>query len=167
LCILAACVKMSAMRANDDLPPAPCECGRDLTDYDRDQQDGMCAKCRQFRFEMDLEEAWFVWLDSLKNPFDRTRMEAVSDSLAGWMCVDADLMHERTAKGISIASANNLRFLAPGHKGHLIFSEQNGLPVVIVHGGKDHKFPDWTATFTACAPIETILSATNAVIYHN
>jgi hypothetical protein len=155
------------MRANDDLPPSTCECTRDLTDHDRDQQDGMCAKCRQFRFKMDLEEAWFVWLDSLKNPFDRTRMEAVFDSLAGWVCVDGDIQHERTAKGVQIASANNLRFLAPSHRGYLIFSEQNGLPVVIVLGGKNDKFPDWTATFTACTPIETILAATNAVIYHN
>jgi hypothetical protein len=158
---------MSAMRANNNLPPAPCECGRDLTDHDRDQQDGMCAKCRELHLEVDLEIAWFVWLDSLKNPHDRTRMEKVSDSLAGWKQVDGDIQHERTSKGVSIASANNLRFLAPGHKGHLIFSEQNKLPVVIVLGGKDHKFPDWTATFTACTPIEIILAACNAVIHHN
>ena len=155
---------MSAMRANDDLPPAPCECGRDLTDHDRDQQDGMCDKCRENFRELELEMAWFVWLDSLKNPFDRTRMEAVSDSLAGWKQVDGDIQHERTAKGVQIASANNLRFLSPGHKGHLIFSEQNGLPVVIVLGGKDHKFPDWSATFTACTPLETILQTANATI---
>lgn len=155
------------MRANDDLPPAPCECGRDLTDHDRNQQDGMCAKCRQLRFEMDLEAAWFVWLDSLKFPHDRARMEKVSDSLAGWKQVDGDIQHERTARGVQIASANNLRFLAPGHRWHLIFSEQNGFPVVIVLGGKDHKFPDWSATFSACTPIEVILAATNAVIHTN
>jgi hypothetical protein len=159
------CFKVPAMRANDDLPPAPCECTRDLTDYDRDQQDGLCAECRQFRFAMDLEEAWLVWLDSLKNPFDRTRMEAVSDSLAGWVCVDGDIQHERTAKGVQIASANNLRFLSPCYRGVVIFSEQNGLPVVIVRGGKDAKFFDWSATFTACTPIEIILAAVNAVIH--
>jgi hypothetical protein len=158
---------MSAMRANDDLPPAPCECGRDLTDHDRDQQDGMCDKCRDAFREFELETAWFVWLESLKSNKDQVRMARVSDSIAGWKQVDGDIQHERTAKGVQIASANNLRFLTPGHKGHLIFSEQNGLPVVIVHGGKDHKFPDWTATFTACTPIETILAATNAVIHHN
>jgi hypothetical protein len=155
------------MRANDDLPPAPCECTRELTDHDRDQQDGMCAKCRELHLEVDLEIAWFVWLESLKFNKDQVRMARVSDALAGWKQVDGDIQHERTAKGVSIASANNLRFLAPGHRGHLIFSEQNGLPVVIVHGGKDHKFPDWTATFTACTPIETILAATNAVIHTN
>jgi hypothetical protein len=164
---LAACFKVPAMRANDDLPPAPCECGRDLTDHDREQQDGLCARCRKLQHELDLEAAWFVWLNSLKNPFDRTRMEAVSDALAGWKQIDGDIQHERTSKGVAVATANNLRFLAPGHRGHLIFSEQNGLPVVIVHGGKDHKFPDWTATFTACTPIEAILTATNAVIHHN
>lgn len=155
------------MRANDDLPPAPCECGHDLTDYDRDQQDGLCAKCRENFLELELEMAWFIWLDLLKNPLDRERMAKVSESLAGCKQVDGDIQYERTAKGVQIASANNLRFLAPGHKGHLIFSEQNGLPVVLVIYGKDHKFPDWTATFTACTPLETILAATNAVIYHN
>lgn len=155
------------MTANDDLPPAPCECTRELTDEDRKEQDGICAECREMQRELDLESGWFVWQESLKHPADRIRMEAVSDSLAGWNCVDGDILHERTAKGVQVASANNLRFLAPGHKGHLIFSEQNGLPVVIVLGGKDHKFPDWSATFTACTPHEIILAACNAVIHHN
>lgn len=155
------------MKANDDLPPAPCECGRDLTDHDRNEQDGKCAECRQLHLEVDLESAWFVWLEGLKSDFDRARMDQVSDALAGWTLIDGDITHERTAKGVSVATANNLRFLAPGHRGHLIFSDQNGLPVVIIHGGKDIKFPDWTATFTACTPLETILAACNAVIHHN
>mgnify|MGYP003525467243 FL=1 len=161
------CFKVPAMRANDDLPPAPCECGRDLTDHDRNEQDGKCAKCRALQLEMDLEAAWFVWLEGFKSKEDQARMEKVSDSLAGWKLIDGDITHERTSKGVSIATANNLRFLAPGHRGHLIFSDQNGLPVVIIHAGKDIKYPDWTATFTSCTPLETILAACNAVIHHN
>ena len=158
----------SDMPANDDLPPATCECGRDLTGHDRDQEDGKCAKCRALQFEMDLEAAWFVWLEGLKSDFDRARMDRVSDALAGWKLIDGDITHCRDSKGgVSVDTANNLRFLAPGHRGHLIFSDQNGLPVVIVHAGKDHKFPDWTATFTSCTPLETIMSAANAVIHHN
>ena len=156
-----------AMRANDDLPPAPCECGRDLTDHDRNEQDGKCAKCRALQLEMDLEAAWFVWLSAFTAQ-ELNRMEAVSDALAGWKLIDGDITHCRDSKGIvSVDTSNNLRFLAPGHRGHLIFSDQNGLPVVIIHGGKDHKFPDWTATFTSCTPLETILAACNAVIHHN
>ena len=156
------------MKANDDLPPAPCECGCDLTNHDRDQEDGKCAECRQAKFEMDLEAAWFVWLEGFKSKEDQNRMEKVSDSLAGWTLIDGDITHCRDSKGgVSVDTANNLRFLAPGHRGHLIFSDQNGLPVVIVHGGKDHKFPDWTATFTSCTPLPTILAACNAVIYTN
>ena len=116
---------------------------------------------------MDLEAAWFVWLEGFKSKEDQARMEKVSDSLAGWKLIDGDITHERTSKGVSIATANNLRFLAPGHRGHLIFSDQNGLPVVIIHAGKDIKYPDWTATFTSCTPLETILAACNAVIHHN
>lgn len=92
-------------------------------------------------------------------------MEAVSDSLSGWKYIGGDILHERTSKGVSIATANNLRFIAPGYRGHLIFSDQNGLPVVIIYGGKDHKFPDWTATFTSWTPLEIILAACNAVIH--
>jgi len=158
-------IQGSDMPANDDLPPAPCECGRDLTDHDRNEQDGKCAKCRALQLEMDLEAAWFVWLEGFKSKEDQSRMEKVSDSLAGWKLIDGDIRYERTSKGVGVAYAYNLRFLAPGHRGHLIFSEQNGLPVVIVLGGKDHKFPDWTATFTACTPHETILAACNAVIH--
>lgn len=155
------------MTANDELPPAPCECTRELTDDDRKEQDGLCAECREVRRELDFDIAWFIWLESLKSQFDRNRMDKLADSLAGWKCVDGDILHERTAKGVQVASGNNLRFLAPGHRGHLIFSEQNGLPVVIVHAGKDHKYPDWTATFTACTPLPTILAACDAAIHHN
>ena len=93
-------------------------------------------------------------------------MDAVSDSLSGWKYVGGDIRHERTSKGVCIASANNLRFLAPGHRGHLIFIDQNGLPVVVVRGG-EFAHPDWTATFTSCTPLEIILAACNATIHTN
>jgi len=141
--------------------PTCDNCGEPTTEH------GTCPACVQLLRELEADDAWSVWLAGLKSRFDQDRMDAVSDSLGGWKYVGGDIMHERTRHGIGIASANNLRFLAPGHRGHLIFSDQHGLPVVIVHGGTDYQHPDWTATFTSCTPHEIILAACNAVIHTN
>jgi len=135
------------------------ECGEPTAEH------GACLDCVEVRRELEADDAWCVWLAGLKHKADQARMEAVSDLLAGWKYVGGDIQHERTSQGIALASANNLRFLAPGHRGHLVFTDQHGLPVVTIHGGKDIKFPDWTATFTSCTPLETILAACHAVIH--
>lgn len=128
------------------------------------EEAGCCQSCFDLRRELESDDVWPVWLAGLKFKQDQDRMEAVSNSLSGWKYVGGDILHERTRHGIGIASANNLRFLAPGHRGHLIFIDQNGLPVVVVRGG-EFAHPDWTATFTAHTPHEIILAATKAVIH--
>lgn len=138
--------------------PTCDDCGEPTADH------GTCPDCTELRRELEADDAWSVWLAGFKSKQDQDRMDAVSDSLSGWKYVGGDIRHERTSKGVSIASANNLRFLAPGHRGHLIFIDQNGLPVVVVRGG-EFAHPDWTATFTAHTPHEIILAACNAVIH--
>lgn len=126
------------------------------------EEAGCCQSCFDLRRELEADDAWPVWLASLKG--GAAEMDALDDKLAGWKYIGGDIQHERTSNGISIASANNLRFIAPGHRGHLIFIDQNGLPVVVVCGG-EFAYPDWTASFTAHTPLEIILAACNAVIH--
>lgn len=138
--------------------PTCDNCGEPTTEH------GTCPGCVELLRELEADDVWPVWLASLKFKQDQDRMEAVSNALTGWKYMGGDIQHERTTKGISIASANNLRFLALGHRGHLIFIDQNGLPVVVVCGG-EFAYPDWTASFTAHTPLEIILAACNAVIH--
>lgn len=129
---------------------------------------GTCADCMELRRELEQDDVWPVWLASLKTAWSAGDMDALDDKLAGWKYDGADIRHEKTAKGVSIAEANNLRFIAPGHKGRIIFTRQDdGMPVVTVAAGADMKFPDWLAIFTTGTPHEIILAACNAVIHKN
>lgn len=125
---------------------------------------GVCPDCLSLRRELEQDDVWPVFLASLK--YGAAEIDAFDDKLAGWLYVGADIQHERTAKGVIIASANYLRFLSPSHRGHLVFSRTDaGAPQVTVISGKDPKYPDWTAAYTAHTPHDIILAACNAVIH--
>lgn len=125
-----------------------------------------CTVCRKLALELESDEAWTVWLASLK--YGAKDMDAFNMKVGGWKYVGADIEREQHGKGISIAKANNIRFLAPGHQGFAIFTrDDSGMPSVSILCGKDHKWPDWSATFTSGTPHEIILSAANAVIHQN
>lgn len=138
-----------------------CEqCGEPTTEH------GTCPGCAELLRELEADDVWPVWLASLKG--GAADMDALDDKLAGWKYVGADIQHDRTTKGIGIAKADNLHFIAPGHRGHLFFCRQpSGWPLVIVAAGQDANYPDWTASFTAYTPHEIILAACNAVIHTN
>lgn len=141
--------------------PTCDDCGEPTTEH------GTCPDCLEVRRELEADDVWPVWLASLK--FGAADMDALDDKLSGWKYVGAKIEYERTAKGVAIAKADQLRFIAPGHRGHLLFcrDEETGGPLVGVVSGSDFKFPDWTATFTAGTPHEILLVASNAVIHAN
>lgn len=140
-------------------------CSEDRDDDDMERDDGLCRECSAFQHELDLEEAWSVWTCSLKHRTDADRMDVISDKLAGWRLVEAQLEHERTSKGVQVAKANNLRFVASGHRGHLVFACDDGIPRITLMRGTDPAWPDWLATFSATTPPEVILAASQAVIH--
>ena len=134
------------------------ECGEPTAEH------GACPDCVEVMRELEADDVWPVWLASLKGGM--AEMDALGVKLAGWKYVGADIQREGTSKGISIAKADHLHFIAPGHRGHLYFCRQpSGWPLVIVSAGQDADYPDWTATFTASTPHEIILAACNAVIH--
>lgn len=145
--------------AGEHYGPTCEECGEVTSET------GVCRECVALMRELEADDVWPVWLASLKG--GAAEMDALDDKLAGWKYVRATIQYERTAKGKAIASANYVLFSAPGHRGHLIFSRdaETGWPLVTIHGGEDLKYPDWTATFTACTPHGIILAACNAVIH--
>lgn len=125
---------------------------------------GVCPDCIALRRELEQDDVWPVFLASLKH--GASEVDALSEKLAGWKYVGADIQLDQAGKLLSIARANNLRFLAPGHRGFLAFTRNNeGAPAISVIAGKDIKFPDWLAVFTAHTPQEIILAACNAVIH--
>jgi hypothetical protein len=141
-------------------------CSEDRDDDDMERDDGLCLSCSELQKELDLEEAWSVWTCSLKHRTDADRMDALSDKLAGWRLIEAQIEHERTSKGVHVAKANNLRFVAPGHRGHLLFARyDDGIPHITLIRGTDPAWPEWFATFSATTPSEVILAASQAVIH--
>ena len=124
----------------------------------------VCESCLELRRELEQDDVWPVFLASLK--YGAAEVDAFSDKLAGWKYVGADVRRGRNAKGVYIDSANNLCFLAPGHRGHLAFTRNDdGAPAITVIAGKDLQFPDWLAVFTAHTPHAIILAACHAVIH--
>lgn len=140
--------------------PTCDDCGEPTTEH------GTCPDCLEVRRELEADDVWPVWLASLK--FGAADMDALDDKLSGWKYAGASIVHERTLKGVRIGSANNIQFIAPEGRGHMIFTRMDvGAPQVTLLGGTDLNYPDWTATFTAGTPHELILAASNAVIHAN
>lgn len=127
-----------------------------------------CDGCKQLSLELEADEAWTFWLSTLKTAWSAGDMDTFNMKIGGWKYVGGDIEREQHSKGVSIAKANNLRFLAPGHNGFAIFTRQNDkMPTVTIQGGKDYSSPDWSASFTSGTPHEIILAASNAVIHTN
>ena len=157
------------MSLDDDysFKPAPltpmCE---DCGEVPVDTRGDSCQGCIELHRELEADDVWPVWLASLKG--GAADMDAFSERLAGWKYVGADVRRGRNDKGVYIDAANDLRFIAPGHLGHIMFCRhpETGWPVVAVIAGADPKYnPNWTATFSAYTPHEVILAACNAVIH--
>ena len=126
---------------------------------------GVCPSCAALRRELEQDDVWPVWLASLK--YGAADIDAFDDKLAGWKYVGAEIHHGRNHKGVFIDSANNLQFLAPGHRGHLVFRRtETGEPTITIIGGQDPNWPEWAATFSALTPHNILLAACNAVIHH-
>lgn len=121
-----------------------------------------CQGCLELRRELEADDVWPVYLASLK--YGAKEIDDLDDKLAGWKYIGATIAHERTSKGVAIASANDLVFLAPGHRGHLVFSHNEGVPLIKILAG-EKQYPEWVAFFTAFTPHEVILAACNAVIH--
>lgn len=122
-----------------------------------------CQGCLELRRELEADDVWPVYLASLK--YGAKEIDDLDDKLAGWKYIGATIAHERTSKGVAIASANDLVFIAPGHRGHLVFSHNEGVPSIKILAGPEKLYPEWTATFSASTPHEVILAACNAVIH--
>ena len=143
-------------------PPTPCE---DCGEVPVATRGDSCQGCLELRRELEADDVWPVYLASLVRG-TVAYMDAFSEKLGGWKYVGADVRRGRNDKGgVYIDAANDLRFIAPGHLGHIVFSRQEGWPLVTVSAGADTKYPNWTATFSAYTPHEVILAACNAVIH--
>jgi len=152
------------MNLDDDyFEPAPlkpmCE---DCGEVPVDTRGDSCQGCIELHRELEADDVWPVYLASLK--YGAKEIDAFDDKLAGWKYIGATIAHERTSKCVAIASANDLMFIAPGHRGHLVFSHNEGVPSITILAG-EKQYPEWVACFTAHTPHEVILAACNAVIH--
>lgn len=129
------------------------DCGEPVPEYG-----DVCVTHAALRRELEADEVWLVFIASLKQ--GKQEAQNVRDGLAGWKYLTAVVQHERTSKGIAIAYANSLEFLAPGHKAKLIFANMSGS--LLVSLVCDY---DGLVTFTHGVKPSTILATCNAVIH--
>lgn len=142
-------------------------CEEDLCNDDIDlaaeHEDGLCSCCRSVQAELDLDEGWTVYLDSLKPHAVRT-VEQIDKGLAGWKCLGGTMTFEQDSKGRrSVATAKDFRFLAPGHKVEAVF----GLEGVTLQQSATVNPPEWSVSFPFETPVPVILAACVAAITTN
>lgn len=116
-----------------------------------------CPQCAALLLELEIDEAWFVFLDSLK--VGRQWVEQIDGALTGWKYAGGKIERETTSKGVSIAYANNLLFTRGQHA--IQYRADDGRPCLdLCHAG-EHS--EWAATFHFPTPINIILAAIAAI----
>lgn len=141
------------------------ECGDVLDGLDleaeQEREDCMCRDCRAVRLEIDLDNAWSVYLLSLK-PHAAQLVEQVDNQLRDWQFSGGSMTFEQDAKGRrSVATAKDFRFVAPGHKVEAVF----GLEGVTLRNASQP--PEWSVLFSFETPLPVILAACAAAVTAN
>lgn len=122
--------------------------------------DGVCDDCRMRQLEYEQDEAWPVYLASLR--YGAAQIEKISNALDNlWQYIGGDVRREKHSKGVSVASANHLQLTKAGAS--IVFSHQAGVPFVTVYKG-NAAYNYWSAMFTSEAPIPLILAAADAAV---
>ena len=116
-----------------------------------------CPQCAALLLELEIDEAWFVFLDSLK--VGREWVEQIDGALTGWKYVGGEIERETTSKGVSIAYANNLLFVR-GNCAIQYRAEARRPCFDLCHAG-EHS--EWACTFQVSTPINIILAAIAAI----
>lgn len=116
-----------------------------------------CQQCAALLLELEADEAWPVFLDSLK--VGREWVEQIDGALTGWKYAGGKIEQETTSKGVSIAYANNLLFTRGNHG--IQYRADDGRPCLdLCHAGEH---TEWAATFHFPTPINIILAALAAI----
>lgn len=122
--------------------------------------DGICDDCRTRQLEFEQDEAWPVYIASLR--YGQKQIEVVSSALdSGWQYVGGDVRREKGAKGSTVAFANQLQLT----KGNacIVFAQDHGAPFITIYKGNP-AFHDWQAMLTSMTPLNIILTAANAAV---
>lgn len=146
----------------------PCceQCGNKLDSEDieaeREHEDSLCPSCRSVRHELDMDEGWCVYLESI-GPINAKAVEQIENGLAGWKCLRGQMTFEQDSKGRrSVANAKDFHFLAPGgHKVAVVFGLEG---VSLQNVNEFWSEPDWSVSFSFETPVTLILAAATAAI---
>lgn len=141
------------------------ECGDVLDGLDleaeQEHEDCMCRDCRAVRLEIDLDNAWSVYLLSLKPHADQL-VEQVDNQLRDWQFSGGSMTFEQDAKGRRrVATAKDFRFVAPGHKVEAVFGLEG---VTLRSASQHHALPEWSVSFSFETPLPVILAACVAAV---
>jgi hypothetical protein len=117
-----------------------------------------CPQCAALLLEWEIDEAWFVFLDSLK--VGREWVEQIDCALTGWKYAGGKIERGITSKSLNpvVFRANELTF----QKGEYFiqYKLQGKVPVVAI-GDLDRD--GWSAVFSFSTPINIILAAIAAI----
>lgn len=129
-----------------------CECGEPV-----EHRGDTCEGCVNLALELEADEAWPVFLDSLK--LGRQWVEQIDGALTGWKYAGGKIEQETTSKGVLIAYANNLLFTRGQHG--IQYRADDGRPCFdLCHAGEH---TEWAATFHFPTPLNIILAAIAAI----
>ena len=120
-----------------------------------------CPQCAALLLEWEIDEAWFVFLDSLK--VGREWVEQIDGALTGWKYAGGEIERETTSKGEVIAYVYALRFIKGEH--FIVWGNSSKKPSLRLGKGTGlvgEDF-DWSARFSFSAPINIILAAIAAI----
>lgn len=120
-----------------------------------------CPQCAALLLELEIDEAWFVFLNSLK--VGRQWVEQIDGALTGWKYAGGDIERETTGKGESIAYVYALRFIKGEH--FIVWGNGSKTPNFRFGKGTGRVGEDyeWSARFSYSTPINIILAAIAAI----
>lgn len=133
-----------------------CECGEPV-----EHRGDTCAGCVKLALELEADEAWPVFLDSLK--VGRQWVEQIDGALTGWKYAGGDIERETTSKGEGIANVHSLRFIKGEH--YLVWVNSGSVPLLLLGDGAGNigEQHGWQIRFSYSTPINIILAAIAAI----
>ena len=117
-----------------------------------------CPQCAALLLELEIDEAWFVFLDSLK--VGRQWVEQIDGALTGWKYAGGKIERGITSKSLNaiVVRADELNFEKGKH--FIQYRIEGQVPLVII-GENDRD--GWRCRFSYSTPINIILAAIAAI----
>lgn len=128
-----------------------CECGEPV-----EHRGDTCEGCVNLALELEADEAWPVFLDSLK--VGRQWVEQIDGALTGWKYAGGKIERGLNSRGTYIARADELIFKNGEH--FIQYRIEGQVPLVII-GENDRD--GWRCRFSYSTPINIILAAIAAI----